>query len=121
VASLLTQLTSVFQTLTEKVIGLIDFAITIPPVLGPAESLLNTLGLVGDPNPAFDDAVQRAFPDPQHSVEVLSRLPVVIQSLTAAIPATGTDANRQCSNGHAEPPFALQVLVNGQGITLCRR
>lgn len=117
--ALISRLTDLFVNLQEKLGGLVDFSHTIPPVLTPAINLLRTLGLTGDPNPAFDTAIRTAFPDPRQAIDVLNRLPGLIQSWTALLPASGSGINLNCSNGNAQAPQPLRVLIGGQGIALC--
>lgn len=117
--TMLSRLTDLFAALQERVGGLIDFSLTIPPVLVPAVSLLRTLGLSGDPNPDLDHLVQTAFPDTRQALDVLGRLPGLLQSLSALIPATGSGMDPACSHGAAQAPAPLQVLIDGQRIALC--
>jgi phospholipid/cholesterol/gamma-HCH transport system substrate-binding protein len=116
---MLTRLTEIFVALQERSDGLVDFGRTIPPVLVPTVSLLRTLGLTGDPNPDFDNTLRTVFPDPQQAMDTLGRLPTLIQSLSALIPAAGSGVNQSCSHGAAQAPHPLQILIGGQRITLC--
>lgn len=116
---MMTRLTDLFATLQEKVGGLVDFALIISPVLAPAVSLLRTVGLTGDPNPDLNAVIRTAFPDTKQAIDTLNRLPGLLQSLTAQIPASGSDINLTCSNGVAQAPQPLQVLIGGQRIVLC--
>lgn len=116
----LTQLTQIFTVLQDRVAGLIDFANVIPPVLVPLRSLLDTVGLHGDPNADFADLVHRLIPDPAQALDVLRRLPGVLQTLAAQIPHTGSGVTTTCSNGAATAPQPLRVLIDGQRIALCK-
>ena len=118
---LLTNLTNLFTAITDKLPGLVDFSYTIPPVLQPIRNILNLMGVTGDRNKDLDAALQRALPDPHEAVDVLGRLPGLIQSLTATLPPTGADAKMTCTNGVAVAPQPLQLLIAGQEVTLCRR
>ncbi|WP_405166486.1 MlaD family protein [Nocardia sp. NBC_01499] len=118
---LLTQLTKLFQNLQQKIDGLVDFALTIPPVLAPIDNLLAQLGLNGDPDPDLDAALRNAFPDPKTSVEVMNRFPALLQSLANLIPASGPSVDLTCAHGTAQAPQPLQMLIGGQRITLCNR
>ncbi|MFF3571943.1 MlaD family protein [Nocardia jiangxiensis] len=118
---MLSRLTEIFVALQERSDGLIDFGLTIPPVLAPTVSLLRTLGLTGDPNQDFDNTLRTVFPDPKQAIDVFDRLPGLIQSLTALIPAAGSGVDQTCSHGAAQAPRPLQVLIGGQRITLCNR
>ncbi|RDI54112.1 MlaD family protein [Nocardia mexicana] len=118
---LLTNLTNLFIAITDKLPGLIDFANAIPPVLQPLRSMLTVLGVTGDRNRDLDTVLHNAFPDPQEAVDAFGRLPGLIQTFTAALPPTGPEAQMTCTHGAAVAPPAVQVLIAGQRITLCRR
>ncbi|PXX58455.1 phospholipid/cholesterol/gamma-HCH transport system substrate-binding protein [Nocardia tenerifensis] len=117
---LLTQLTAIFVNLTQKVGGLIEFSQKIPPVLIPAENLLATVGFTPGTNPDLENLLRVAFPDPNETVATLSRLPVVLQQLSAAIPSPVPGLQPACSNGNAQAPQPLQLLIAGQRIALCK-
>ncbi|WP_067824632.1 MlaD family protein [Nocardia inohanensis] len=114
---MMTRLTDLFSTLQERIDGLIDFSVTIPPVLDPATRLLRTLGFTGDPNPDVDNLIRAAIPDSAQAAATLRQVPALLQSLTAAIPAAGTGP--ACSHGEAAAPAPLRVLIGGQRIALC--
>ncbi|NMN98898.1 MlaD family protein [Antrihabitans stalactiti] len=119
--TLIDGITQVFITLQQNFDGVVDFAMTAPPVLAPLNSLLATLGLTPDTNPDLDHIVGLLFPDPDQAVEVLGTLPTLLQSLNALVPDTGPGVNLTCSNGNATAPAPLQVLIAGQRISLCNR
>lgn len=119
--TLLGGLTDVFQTLQEKAVGLIDYMVTIPPLINPLRHLFGTIGLDKDPNPELDNLFRTVFPNPQQIVDVLNQVPGVLQSLTAMVPTTVPGVNLACSQGNAEAPQPLQVLIAGQRISLCNR
>ena len=116
---MVTRLTDLFVTLQERIGGLIDFAITIPPVLRPATSMLTTLGLTGDPNPDVDNLIRMVIPDQRQAVETMNQVPALLQSVSDLIPPAGNGAGSTCTNGAAQAPQPLQVLISGQRITLC--
>ncbi|MGY0498181.1 MlaD family protein [Nocardia sp. FBN12] len=116
---LLTNLTNLFITITEKLPGLVDFANGIPGVLKPLRSMLDVFGVTGETGGDLDTALRNAFPDPYDAVAAFDNLPGLIQALTQAIPATGPDLT--CTHGDATAPAPLQVLIAGQGIVLCHR
>ncbi|QLY28858.1 MCE family protein [Nocardia huaxiensis] len=116
---LLTQLTAIFVNLTQKVGGLIEFSQKIPPILMPAENLLATVGLTPGTNPDLEILLRGAFPDPNETVATLNRLPAVLQQLGAAIPTSAPGVQTACSNGNAQAPQPLQLLIAGQRISLC--
>ena len=119
--TLIEGITQVFITLQENFDGVVDFAMTAPKVLTPLNSLLATLGLTPDTNPDLDHIVGLLFPDPDQAVEVLGRLPTLLQSLNALIPDTGPGVNLTCTNGSATAPAPLQILIAGQRISICNR
>ncbi|MGW0181721.1 MlaD family protein [Nocardia sp. NPDC003345] len=113
---MLTNLTNLFTAIGDKLPGLVEFSLAIPPVIQPIRNILEILGISGEPGRDLDAALRAAFPDPATATEVFDRLPGLIQSIAAAVPATGTEA---CSRGAAEAPAPLQVLIAGQGVVLC--
>ncbi|WP_040807912.1 MlaD family protein [Nocardia concava] len=119
--TLIQGLTNLFTVLEDKLKGLVDFALAAPPVLGPLDDLLATLGLTPDTNPDLDNALHAAFPDPQAATEVLGKLPGLLQSLDAMLPAAAPELTATCSNGNAPVPPQLRVFIGGQRITLCNR
>ncbi|WP_378741923.1 MlaD family protein [Nocardia brasiliensis] len=111
-------LADVFTALEQKLQGVVDYAETIPPLLEPLDNLAARLGLTPGENPDFDRLLRSALPDPDTAREVLARLPALLQTLdaTAAGPATSL-----CSNGTAQVPAPLAILIAGQRITVCHR
>ncbi|WP_280260836.1 MlaD family protein [Nocardia abscessus] len=116
---LLANLTALFATLTDKLSGLVDFANVIPAVLSPLRNILKVLGISGLPDRDLDKVLRNAFPAPQQAVEVLGRLPGVLQTLASTVPVTGPDAAVSCSHGDAVAPAPLHILIAGQGVRLC--
>lgn len=116
---LLTNLTNLFITITEKLPGLVDFANGIPGVLKPLRSMLDVFGVTGERDGDLDTALRNAFPDPYDAVAAFDNLPGLIQAMTQAIPPTGPDLT--CTHGAATAPAPLQVLIAGQGVVLCHR
>ncbi|MFB7718259.1 MULTISPECIES: MlaD family protein [unclassified Nocardia] len=117
--AIMARLTDIFVQLQERIGGVIDFAVNIPPVLTPVLSLLRTVGLTGDPNPELNRAVKTAFPDPKQAVDTLNQVPALLNSLTALIPPAGSPVDLNCSHGAAPVPQQLAVLIGGQRIVLC--
>lgn len=119
--TLLRGISDVFASLQEKIDGLIDFALTAPPVLGPMNSLAATLGLTEKTNPGLEEAIRRLFPDPQAAIDQLGALPGLLQSLDALIPRAQSPGRVEltCSKGRAEVPQPIQVLIAGQRISVC--
>lgn len=116
--TLLSKLADVFTSLQIKIDGLIDFAMTAPPVLAPVDSLLATLGLTEDENPDLADALGQAIPDPAAVAELLARAPALLAGLRAALPSTGIE--KDCANGAAEVPAPVAILFAGQQVSVCR-
>lgn len=116
---LLTNLTNLFITITEKLPGLVDFAAGIPVVLQPLRGMLTVLGVTGERGRDLDAALQRAFPDPHDAVAAFESLPGLIQAMAQAVPQTGPGL--VCTHGNTSAPEPLHVLLAGQGVVLCRR
>ncbi|MFE3794059.1 MlaD family protein [Nocardia tengchongensis] len=117
---LLVSLTDLFVVITDKLPGLIDFSNGIPPVLQPLRSMLTVLGLTGKQDSDLDALLEQAFPDPYDALAVFDRMPGLIQAVTAAIPAGGSQALPTCSQGSADAPEPLRILIAGQRIVLCK-
>ncbi|MGA4791320.1 MlaD family protein [Nocardia sp. AB354] len=118
--TLLDGLVHVFVVLRQKMDGVVELAVTGPPVLKPLDELAATLGLTPGADPDFDTALRAAFPDPQAAVNLLGRLPGLLQSLNDQLPAANPAAPSPCSKGNAPVPAALQVLIAGQRISVCK-
>ncbi|WP_336083369.1 MCE family protein [Nocardia sp. SSK8] len=118
--TLLSKLADVFTSLQIKIDGLVDFALTAPPVLGPVDSLMATLGLTENENPDLAAALAQAVPDPAAVAEVLGKLPSLLAGLRAALPATGTAVEKTCAKGEADVPAPAAILFAGQQVSICR-
>ncbi|MGW5312781.1 MlaD family protein [Nocardia thailandica] len=116
---LLTNLTALFTAIAEKLPGLVDFSIAIPPVIQPIRHMLQVAGITGDEGTDLDTALRNAFPDPQVATAVFGRLPGLIQTMAAAVPAAGDGRPMTCRFGAVTAPEPLRVLLAGQGVTLC--
>lgn len=116
---LLTNLTNLFITITEKLPGLVDFANGIPDVLKPLRSMLTVFGVTGTPGRDLDAALRQAFPNPAEAVAAFDRLPGLVEAMARAVPASGPDLT--CTQGTVAAPAPLQVLIAGQGVVLCHR
>lgn len=122
--TLLRGLADVFTAFREKIAGLIDFAAVAPSALGPLNSLLATLAFTENTNPDLVQDLRLLFPDPDQAMEVLGRLPGLLQSLANLLPPSTPDApriDRTCSKGPGEVPGPLAVLIGGQRISICQR
>ncbi|MFD4405458.1 MlaD family protein [Nocardia sp. NPDC058499] len=118
---LMTNLTQLFVTITDELPGLVQFAMEIPPMLRPLLDLLQVLGVTGEENKDLDALLRRVLPAPGQAAEVFGRLPGLIQAMASATPPTGPEAEITCSQGVAVAPEPLQLLIAGQGVTLCQR
>ncbi|MFE6925447.1 MlaD family protein [Nocardia sp. NPDC057663] len=120
--TLIAGLAEVFTALDQRIDGMIDYALTVPPLLLPLDHLAATLGLTPDPNPDLNALIHNAFPDPQEALDVLGRLPGLLQSLNAMLGgAPGPDVNPVCSHGDAPVPGIAQILIREQRISICNR
>ncbi|MBY8863418.1 MCE family protein [Nocardia sp. CA2R105] len=119
--TLITGLADVWAALQQKIDGMVDYALTIPPVLLPLDHLAATLGFTPDPNTDLTTLVHKAFPDPKQALDVLGALPGLLQSLNTMVGAPGPDINSTCSHGAAPVPGMVQVLLHGQRISICNR
>ncbi len=118
--TLLTKVTDVFSSLQIKVNGLIDFAMTAPPVLGPIDSLLATLGLTEDTNPDLEDTLRTAVPDPTAVADVLAQLPGLLAGLRQSLGPVTSGVDPVCTKGQAEVPAPLAILFDGQQVSVCK-
>ncbi|WP_225732384.1 MULTISPECIES: MlaD family protein [unclassified Nocardia] len=116
---LLNGLQDVSTALQQKVDGLIDFAEIAPPVLGPINSIAATLGLTYPMNPILEQDLRQVFPDPAAAMDLLGKLPGLLQALDALIPNPGAGVELRCSKGTASAPGILRVLIGGRSVTLC--
>ncbi|WP_227980379.1 MCE family protein [Nocardia spumae] len=118
---LLGKLADVFDALQIKINGLIDFADTAPPVLGPVDDLLATLGLTIGTNPDVDHIVHELFPDPKQLLDLLAQFPAVLSGLNSTLSQGVSGMNTTCSHGPAAVPGPFGVLIAGQKVTICKR
>jgi phospholipid/cholesterol/gamma-HCH transport system substrate-binding protein len=120
-ASLLAGLTDVLSALQEKVDGVIDLTTVGPSVLAPFNSLLETLGLTPRQNPDLEHDLRLLFPDPKAAVDLLGRLPGLLQAIDSLLPPAGPtpDLSLRCPKGPAQVPAYVDVLIAGQRIAVC--
>ncbi|WP_067690591.1 MlaD family protein [Nocardia jejuensis] len=119
-ATLIKGISDVFVNLQKQFEGLMDFVNVAPSVLGPLNSLLARLGFTQPDNPDLQQDLRYLFPDPQTTVDLLNRLPGLLQSLTALLPATASGVDLACSKGTADVPGPLAVLIAGQRVSVCK-
>ncbi|HLS76728.1 MAG TPA: MlaD family protein [Nocardia sp.] len=117
---MLTNLTNLFTSIADKLPGLVEFSLHIPPVIQPVRAMLATLGVTGEPGRDLDLLLRQAFPDPATAVAVFDRLPGLVQSIAAVVPATGPQAEPTCTHGASAAPAPLAILFAGQEVVLCR-
>lgn len=121
VTLLLDGITAVFVNLQKQMVGLLDFANTAPPVLGPLNSLMAAIGLTEPTNPDISNDLKLLFPNVDVASDFLGRLPGLMQSLVNALPPANATPIPACSKGEAAPPAALQILLGGQKVRICNR
>ncbi|NNH72776.1 MCE family protein [Nocardia uniformis] len=113
-------ISDVFVNLQKQFDGLMDMVDVAPSIFTPINNLLATLGFTYPANPDLDNDLQRLFPDPDAAIDTLSRLPGLLQSLIALMPAGNTGVDLTCSRGRAEVPAVVDVLIRGQRIAVCK-
>lgn len=118
-ATLINGISEIFVTLQAQFDSLIDFINVAPSVLGPLNSLLTAVGLTRPDNPDLQTDIRLLFPDPETAVDVLNKLPGLLQSLIVLLPDPNSDYDKTCSSGAAEVPGVLSVLIAGQRISVC--
>ncbi|MFC4125182.1 MlaD family protein [Nocardia rhizosphaerae] len=116
---LLARLTDIFEAMQRNIGGVAQFAATAPSVLAPVDRLLAGLGLVEGGGADVDAMIRGLFPNPQEAVDVFVRLPGLLATVDASLSRDFTDFTPHCSNGAAEVPAPLQVLIAGQKVTIC--
>ncbi|MGW4846808.1 MlaD family protein [Nocardia brasiliensis] len=120
--TLLRGLADVFTVFRDKVAGLIDFAMVAPSALGPLNTMLATLGFTENSNPNLEQDLRRLFPNPQEALDLLGRLPGLLQSLDNLLPSprsTTGSVDLTCARGPAAVPAPISVLIAGQRISIC--
>ncbi|GAB4586225.1 MlaD family protein [Nocardia sp. IFM 10818] len=121
--TLLRGIADVFTAFRTELDGLLDFAAVAPSALGPLNSLLTSLGFTENANPVLEHDLRLLFPDPDQALDVLGRLPGLLQSLANLLPPADASASRidpTCSKGAAEVPAPFSVLISGQRISICK-
>ncbi|WP_446224693.1 MlaD family protein [Nocardia sp. IBHARD005] len=116
---LLARLTDVYESMHRNIAGIAEFAMTAPSVLAPLDRLLASLGLAEGGNPDIDAMIRGLFPNPQDAVAVFGRLPGLLATADASLSRGFADFTPHCSNGTAEVPQPLQMLIAGQKVTIC--
>ncbi|MFC9995171.1 MlaD family protein [Nocardia sp. NPDC127526] len=120
--TLLQGLADVFSVFQEKVDGLLLFADAAPSTLGPLNSIMATLGFTENENVELEKDLRLLFPDPDQALDLLGRLPGLVQSLANLLPPASVPAGQidmTCSKGNAAVPGPLAVLIAGQRISIC--
>jgi phospholipid/cholesterol/gamma-HCH transport system substrate-binding protein len=82
-------------------------------------SVLHLLGVAGiRPGMDVDRAFDRAFTNVYDAIEAIKRTPVIWDNIP---PPPEDGAPVPCSQGRAQLPEAMDVLLNGQRIVLCKK
>ncbi|MGW4243070.1 MCE family protein [Nocardia sp. NPDC004722] len=121
--TLLRGIADVFTSFRTELDGLLHFAAVAPSALAPLDSLLETLGMTENSNPNLEKDLQLLFPDPNQALDVLGRLPGLLQSMANLLPPAGPTAGQiklGCAKGPAEVPAPFSVLISGQRVSICR-
>lgn len=121
--TLLKGLADVFTSFRTELDGLLHFAAVAPSALGPLNSILETLGFTENSNPNLEKDLQQLFPDPNQALDVLGRLPGLLQSLADLLPPAGPVAGEiklSCAKGPADVPAPFSILISGQRVSICR-
>ncbi|MBL1079603.1 MCE family protein [Nocardia sp. 2] len=120
-ATLIKGISDIFVNLQKQFDGLMDFVGVAPPILGALNNLLAAIGLTHPDNPDLQADLRLAFPDPDAAIDLLNKIPGLVQSLIAVIPSgpAAGQIDMTCRNGVAEVPTALAVLIAGQRISVC--
>lgn len=119
-ATLIRGISNIFVNLQKQFDGFMAYVDVAPTTIGPLNDLLAAIGLTEGENPDVQNDFRLLFPNPEVVVDLLNRLPGLLQSLIAILPPPGGDLiNRNCSNGTADVPDVVQVLVAGQRVSIC--
>ncbi|WP_244975997.1 MCE family protein [Nocardia huaxiensis] len=122
--TLLKGLADVFTSFRKELDGLLRFAAVAPSTMGPLSSLLGTLGFTETDNPNLEHDLRLLFPNPDEALDVLGRLPGLLQSLANLMPpaadSTASLIDMNCSKGQGEVPAPFSVLISGQRISICK-
>ncbi|MBL1074244.1 MCE family protein [Nocardia sp. 2] len=121
--TLLRGLADVFTAFSIELDGLLEFSDSAPTALGPLNSLLKTLGFTEKTNPNLEEDLRLLFPDQQQALEVLDRLPGLLQAMANLLPPADSTSNAidlSCSKGAAEVPTPIAVLIAGQRVSICK-
>ena len=118
-ATLIRGISDVFVNLQKQFEGLMDFVDAAPSVLGPLNNLFAALGFTQPDNPDLQNDLRLLFPDPDTAIDLLNKLPGLLQTLTNLIPDPNNPIDPTCANGAAEVPQVVAVLIAGQRISIC--
>jgi phospholipid/cholesterol/gamma-HCH transport system substrate-binding protein len=66
----------------------------------------------------IDDALDKAFNNVDNTMEAFKLVPVMWENIP---PPSQQGRPLECSAGRAELPFPVEVLLNGQKVTLCKQ
>jgi phospholipid/cholesterol/gamma-HCH transport system substrate-binding protein len=88
-----------------------------PPFAAALTRLLDNLGIVRGLD--IDRLLATAFASTSEAVETLRSMPAVLDGLSTPPADPQSGAPMSCTHGRAELPLPVQVLLNGQKVTLC--
>ena len=118
-ATLIRGISDVFINLQKQFEGLMDFVNVAPSVLGPLNNLFAALGFTEPDNPDLQNDLRLLFPDPDTTIDLLNKLPGLLQSLTNLMPDPNNRIDTTCANGSADVPGIVAVLIAGQQVSIC--
>ncbi|MEV0338330.1 MCE family protein [Nocardia sp. NPDC050713] len=120
--TLMAGIAEVISAFRVKLDGLLDFAAAAPSAMAPLNRLMETLGFTEHANPDLMTDLRLLFPDPDAALDLLGRLPGLLQALSNVLPPAPGAAgpvSMSCSKGSFQLPQVLSVLVAGQRIAIC--
>ncbi|MFX0578495.1 MCE family protein [Nocardia nepalensis] len=88
-----------------------------PEFTGTVVHLLDNIGLGRDTN--VDQLLSKAFTSAGAAANALRALPTVLDGLSAT-PRQADGSPTGCTNGQADLPLPVKVLLNGQKVILCK-
>jgi phospholipid/cholesterol/gamma-HCH transport system substrate-binding protein len=91
-------------------------AIYGPGFTSAVVQLLDNAGF--KPGINIDDALDKAFINVDNAIEAFKLVPVIWDNIP---PPSQQGRPLECSAGRAELPFPVEVLLNGQKVTLCNQ
>jgi phospholipid/cholesterol/gamma-HCH transport system substrate-binding protein len=90
-----------------------------PAFMAPVDRLLIEIGL--SPDLDVDALISSAFSSVNDASEALRLLPAVLDGLQQPELRTAGSGNMNCTNGAADIPAAVKVLLNGSQVVVCNQ